>query len=170
MPELHVGGWVLDENLAPQRALHLIDVPANYVQRLVGHRQGKQIGKIGAVTDTPRNVLRHQRRLDPLRDLPNAIEVGQIQAFGAAQRQADAMQRYGIIAAYRLEAADRGAAAHVVFGVNLHEGDAGRRLQHRLMVLEPQSDSGLSRDRVVAADCCGDHWRFGRYVALGLPP
>src|SRR5262249_13457619 len=157
MLELHVGGWVLDENLAPQRALHLIDVPANHVQRLVGHRQGKQIGKIGAVTDTPRNVLRHQRWLDPLGYLPDTIEMRLVQTLGTAERETDTMQRYGNIAPDGFQTADRRSATHVVFGMDFHEGDIGRASQHRLMVLEPQPDPGFGRDRIVTADCCQGH-------------
>jgi hypothetical protein len=44
-------------------------------------------------------VLRHERGLDPLRDLGDALDMRGVESLGAAERQADAVQRDRIIAA-----------------------------------------------------------------------
>jgi hypothetical protein len=48
-------------------------------------------------------VLRHQRRLDTLRNLFDASKMDGIETFGAAERQANAVQRDWKVAANRVE-------------------------------------------------------------------
>ena len=87
----------------------------------------------------------------------DALEMRAIEPFGAAERKADAMQRYRIIAADGVEIAQRRAAAHVIFGVNLHPGDVGPRVEHRLMVLKAQPDPGFRRNRAASRVTAGGH-------------
>ena len=75
MAEAQVGGRVLDENLPPQIALRLFDMSADGRQRLLGHRQGQQIGKIDPGGNAPRKVLGDQRWLDSLGYLADAREM-----------------------------------------------------------------------------------------------
>ena len=90
--ELHIGGRILNEDSAPERALHLIDMPANDNERLFRHRQRQEIGKISAAADAPGDVLGHQRRLDALGNLADALEMRQIKPLGGAERETDAVQ------------------------------------------------------------------------------
>ena len=104
-------------------------------------------------------MLRHQRWLDAFGDLADAIKMDGVQALGAAERQADAVQRYWKIATHRFETPDRRAAAHIVFGVDFHEGHIGRPFEHCLMVLEAQPDPGSRGDRVAGTGCRRGHRR-----------
>ena len=107
-------------------ALHLIDIAADDVERFFGHRQRQQVGQIGAAADAPGDVLGNQSGLDALGDLPDAIEMRRVEAFGAAERKTDAVQRDRKVAANGVEITHRRSAAHVVLGVDFHEGHGGR--------------------------------------------
>jgi hypothetical protein len=82
-------------------------MPADDGERLFGHRQGQQVGEVGAAADAPGDVLRHEIRHNALGNLPNAIEMRLVQTFGTAEREADTVQRYGNIAPDNFETADR---------------------------------------------------------------
>ena len=81
-------------------------------------------------------MLRHKIRLNALGDLPDAIEMCLVQAFRAAERETDTVQRYGNIASDGLQTADRRSATHVVFGMDFHPRHLGACIERCLMVLE----------------------------------
>src|SRR5712692_7271081 len=147
MPELQVGGRVLDQNAPLQAGLELLDVPADDRERFFGHRQGKQVGEIGPADDAPRQMLGNESRLEPLDRAPQALQVRRIEPLRAAERQADAVQRKRIVPADRLEVAQRRSAAHVVLGVNLEPRHRGTRVGDRLVMRKAQPDPCLRGDR-----------------------
>src|SRR6516162_17819 len=110
--ELHVGGRILDQNSTPKPALHLIDIAADRRQRLLGHRQRQQIGKIVAAADAPGDMLGDKRRFDTLGDLLDTIEVRNVETVCAPQREPNAVQRYRKITANDLKTAYRLPTAH----------------------------------------------------------
>ena len=129
-------------------ALKLIDMPAHHRERFLGHRQRQQIGEIGAADDAEGDVLRHQPGLDPFGDAPDALEMRHVEAFGAAKREPDAVQRHRVVAANAVEVAGRRAAAHVVLGVDFEPRHLGTGVEHRLVMLETQPDPGFRRNRI----------------------
>src|SRR5262249_19846589 len=96
-------------------------------------------------------------RFNALSNLPDAIEMRLVQAFGTAERKADTVERYGNIAPDGLKTADRRSATHVVFGMDFHPRHVRPRIEHCLMVLETQSDPSFSRDRPAATVRCLEH-------------
>lgn len=157
---------VLDQDSALQPILCLIHMAADEVERLVGHGQRQQVGQVGAARHAPGEVLRDEPGLDAANDLPDAFEVGKVQAFGAAEGQPDAMQRNRIVAPDRLERPDGGAAAHVVLGMRLQPRDIGSCFKHGLMVLEAQPDPCSGRHGVP----CVSHDVVSAQAAFRLPP
>src|SRR5712692_5049377 len=64
MPEAEIARRILDEDLPTKRDLSLVDVPADYLETLVRVRQREKMIQVHAARDAPRQVLRHQGRLD----------------------------------------------------------------------------------------------------------
>jgi len=126
----------------------MIDIAADRRQRLLGHRQRQQIGKIVAAADAPGDMLGDKRRFDTLGDLLDTIEVRNVETVCAPQREPNAVQRYRKITANDLKTAYRLSTAHIIFGVYFHKGHVRRPIQHGLMVLKAQTDPGFGRDRI----------------------
>src|SRR6266571_3519800 len=147
VPELQVGGGVLNKDLALQAILGLRDVSANDPERLFGHRQRQEIGEVVPARDAEGKMLRDQPGLEPLDGLPQAREVRRVQPLRAAERQARAVERDRIVAADRVEGGRSAAASHVVLDMHLEPRRGGRRLEDFLMMPETQPDPGLGRDR-----------------------
>ena len=80
-----VGRGVFDQDASPQMGLRLVDVAAHDFKRFLGHWQGKQIGEVSPTDDIPGDMLGHQAGLDPLGNLPDALEMRRIDPFGAAE-------------------------------------------------------------------------------------
>src|SRR5712692_905543 len=151
VPELQIGGRVLDEDPVLQMILNLRDVPADDLERLFGHRQRQEICEVVPARDAEGEMLGHEPGLRPLDELPHSREMRGIEPFCTAERKSRAVERDRIVPADRLEGGRSAAAAHVVLGVHLEPRRGGTRLEDFLMVAETQPDPGLSRDRVATA-------------------
>src|SRR5215472_7440245 len=92
-------------------------------------------------------MLRDERRRDALDRAADSVEMAEVEPLGAAERQADAVQRNRVIAADRLEKSQRRSAAQVVFGMDLQPPDRWLLVEDGLMVREAQPDPRLPRDR-----------------------
>ena len=71
-----------------------------------------------------------------------------VERIGRADRQADAVQAQGVVAAGAAQDVQRqAAAAEVVLGVDLDEADVGVALEELAAVLGAQADAGAQRER-----------------------
>ena len=90
----------------------------------------------------PGEMLGDERRLVALGKRREARKMGEVERFGRADRQADAVQRKRIERADRLEPpVRRPAGAHVVLGVDLEETEAWPALQDRGEMLRLEADA-----------------------------
>src|ERR1700681_153292 len=87
--EANIGGDILDQERASERALHGVDAIANERQRFFGERQRQEIIEVAAVDVTPAKVLRYRARLDPGDEMLQPCEVPHIERIGGSQRQSD---------------------------------------------------------------------------------
>ncbi len=151
MPELHIGGRVLDEDRALQIVLEPLYVFAHDFERFFRHRQGQQIGEIVSADDAEGEMLGDESRLEPLDGLPHPREVRRVQPLRAAERKPRAVKRHGVVAADCVKVRRGAAAAHVVLDMHLEPRRGRTRFEDFLMVAEAQPDPGLGRDRVASA-------------------
>ncbi len=88
-------------------------------------------------------MLGNELRLIAPGDFHEPREMVQVQGRRRSDRQADAVQRQPVVGADRLEpAVGRPAGAHVVFGMDLEEGELRARLEDRIEVLRLEADAG----------------------------
>src|SRR6516165_9114753 len=147
VPPAQIGRRVLDEDAAPKNGLRPIDIAADDAERFFRHRQWQKVGEIASFRDAPREMLRDERRRDALDGAADPVEMAEIEPLGAAQRQADAVQRNRVIAADRLEISERRPAAQIVFGMDLQPRHTRLLVEDGLVVWETQPDPRLPRDR-----------------------
>src|SRR5216683_1328910 len=138
---------VLDEDAALQMILESAVIVADDVKRLLGERKRQQVAEIGTLTRAPGKMVRDESRRNALGHLANPLEVSGINAIGAAQREADAMEGDGIVPANPLELSERHPPAHVILGVNLEPGDVGAALHDLPMVQRAKADPRRGGDR-----------------------
>src|SRR5207253_2963770 len=127
MTKIQIAGWVLDQDLAAQRYLDDLDVPAHDVERFLGIGQRQQIVEISPVNYAPRQMLGHRHWIDPVDECCQLPEMASIDALGTAQRQADAVETDRIVATDLLERVAQRSAVHVVLGVDLEPSEGGTR-------------------------------------------
>src|SRR6266852_2138896 len=155
MPELQIGGRVLDEDPALQMILNLRDVPAGDPERLFGQRQRQEISEVVPRSNAEGKMLRHEPGLSPLDELPHPREVLRVQPLRTSERQARAVKRHGVVAADRVKIRRRASSTQVVLGVHLEPRRGGVRLEGFLVVAKTQPDPGLGRDRVACSQRSG---------------
>ena len=85
-----------------------------------GERERQQVVEVQARDAAPAEMLGHERGLDA-RDQPRKlVEMRAGERVGRPERQADAVQREGIVGAYPVEGGERGAAVgEIVLAVDL---------------------------------------------------
>src|SRR5712664_2549973 len=111
MAVAQVGRRVFDEDLASEKILRDLDVAAHDGQRFLGERQGEQVGEMRTVDGVPREMLGDEARLDSLHEGSDAAQMALVEPFGAAEGEADAMQRERIIATDGVEICERRSTA-----------------------------------------------------------
>src|ERR1041384_5709341 len=63
MAESQIRGWILDEDLAPQKILRHLDVAADDVERFLGEGQRQQVGERRSIDRVPCEMLRDEAGL-----------------------------------------------------------------------------------------------------------
>jgi hypothetical protein len=81
-----MSGGILQQQLSPERILHMEDIAYHHFERLVGVWQGQKVRKVNAIDGAPGQVIRNEVRLQMLDQLPQLSEV-------PAFRQAQLLQR-----------------------------------------------------------------------------
>ena len=154
-----IGRGILQQHLAPERLLHLVDVVGDAGKRLVvvGNRQ--KIVEIDAVMGRPGEMLGEQRRLVAVDHALQAREMLAVERPGAADRQRHAMQRERRAQAkLGQHAMRRAAVAHIVLGMHLEEAEPVIGVERLFGMLRLESDADArGRDRGVAGDVPGGH-------------
>src|SRR5712664_1819885 len=100
-----------------------------------------------SVDGVPGERLGYEARLDSLHEGSDAAQMAFVEPFGAAEREADAMQRERIIATDGVEICERRSTAKVILGMHLEPGDARLFLQHGPVVLKAQPDPRVRGNR-----------------------
>src|SRR5258705_13941659 len=75
-------------------------------------------------------MLGDEAGLDALDEPGQSLEMCRVDAVGTPERETDAVDRDGVVTAYRVQPARRGPPAHVVLGMHLepaHGGGGGLR-------------------------------------------
>src|SRR4051812_43665325 len=101
--------------------------------------QGQQVVKERGLVCRPGEMFRDERGLVALDEMSEARKMRLVERLRAADRHADAMQRYGMVAAHGLKhAMRRTTGAHVILGVNLEEAAAYsfRKDRDKMLMLE----------------------------------
>ena len=125
MTEAEVARRILDQDSPPQGVLNLIDMTTYDCDGLLRVREREEVVQIGAPGPTPAEVLRDQVGLETADERSQATQVARIEPVGTPQRNADRVERHRVVVPNPLKSADRGSAAHVVFGMDLEPGNVG---------------------------------------------
>ena len=132
--------------LPAERVLGGDDVADDARERLVGPRERQQVGMVGAAPRRPREVLRHQRGLDPIRQRAQSRRCVRVGRRVGGQRQRDAVQADGWrarIASSQRE--PRAAVDQVVLGMDLEPQPRRRAGERVVVVLGLQAEPGGER-------------------------
>ena len=141
--ELQVVRRIFQRNLPPDPLLHARDVVDQPPQRVGGARHRQQVRSIGALPGAPRQMLRHERRLDAFDQRREPLQMRLVRRRIGRQRQRDAVQRDRMRRADALEPGQpRSAVDHVVLGMHLEPQARARRRLRRLEMLRLQAQPG----------------------------
>jgi len=90
-------------------------------------------------------MLRDQDRIDAIDEGTKPSEMAPIQVVGAAQRETDAVQAYGIVAAELLQRRHRRRAAEIVLRMHLEQAEGGSGAHDFPDMRPAQADAGRGR-------------------------
>ena len=159
MRELDIGRGVLDQDLALEPVLYLADMLDHAMERGLVIRKRQQIVEVGTIMGRPGEMFADHGGTVAGNDTGEAFQMVRIEPLFGADRQPHAMdgQRHGLChpAEHPVRVAAR---AHVVFGMDLEEGDLAGIGQDRLHVLWLEAGPGPGRQRFgtgVAGVCRG---------------
>ena len=146
--ERQVSRQVLDQDSPAQALLHLRDVAAEDVERLVGERDRQQVvgmqhrGSAGTRRAREAGVVGDARRLDALREARQPIEMPRVDAGGRAEREADAVQAHVIALACCVQHCERSAAVgKEILRMDFDEAERRRAVHHLGIVRLAQADA-----------------------------
>jgi len=145
--EAQIAGGVLQQHLAAENRLCLVNVIADRLKRCgrVGKRQ--KVAEIAGLVGGPGKMFREESWLITYGQGLEAHEMASVQPPRTADRQAHAMQgKWVEIANGGKIAVRRAAGAHVVFGMDLEEAEIRQFSQHRFVVFGLESDAAARRD------------------------
>src|SRR5262249_55701686 len=101
MPEAQVSGWILDQDPPSQHALRLVDMGTDDLETLFGVGERQKVVQVNARQAAPREMLGDEVGIDAVDQLAQARKVLSVEPARATEREADAVDADGIIAAKR---------------------------------------------------------------------
>ena len=120
MRKRHVARWVLNQDLAAQHILRFIDAADQTRQVVRVERYRQQVRIVPTRMVGPGQMFGNQRRLEPVDEPPQRVQMVAVEPVRSGHRQADTMQRQRIVVPQRLELAQaRAAIDKVVLGMHL---------------------------------------------------
>src|SRR5216683_7150592 len=167
-----IGRRILEQHRPADRFLNLGDVVADPKERRFGVGQRQEIVEIGGLMRRPGEMLGDQRRLVAIDEMLETRQMCPVERPLAADRQAHAVQRDGIVASHGFEGAmRRSARAHVVLGMNFEEATplALGANRSQMFVLEAGPGEAADRQRRKAEGNGRTRRRFGRCFHV-VPP
>src|SRR5712692_9055868 len=140
--ERNVAGYVLQQDLAPEGVLHLVDPPHDVVERFLGVRQRHQIVQVAAAVRAPAEVVGDVRGLDVVGERAQPGEMPAIERIDRADRQGDAVQHHREVAPRFLQHRQRPPAdADEVLADRLDPPDLGPLVEEAPVVLGAEPDA-----------------------------
>jgi len=144
--ESNVGRRILQEHLASDLLLDLVDVIAHAVEGRLVVRHGKKVVEIGGVMRGPGEVLGKEARLISPVEVSKSLKVSLVERLFAADGKADAVERQRVPLPDCFKLAMRHSArTHVVFGMNFEKADIRTCIQDILNVVRLQPRAGTRR-------------------------
>jgi hypothetical protein len=151
LTELHVGGDVLQAQLAAEPLLHVVDARDDMIEGLARIGDGQEIVQVHAVHTGPAQMIGDPLRLRALGELVEPVEIILVEWRGRRDRQRDAMHHHRIALDDFVEHRQRlSAGDHVVLGNDLEPVDVRIALEDVAVMRRPQTQTKAEIGRTFA--------------------